>query len=107
MVGIEQTEAKEGEDYFNWETTTINKVAVEEVRIGFGRHAIECEYIGKIIELPMHIAANCNLLKQGRCELLIMYERVHMLSMSALSLCVCACIYIYVYICMYVYVYSV
>jgi hypothetical protein len=59
VVWIKQLEAEECENALDTETAAINKIAVEQIRIGFGWKSILIKDIHQIIELTVNITAHC------------------------------------------------
>mmetsp|Transcript_44882 Transcript_44882/g.100899 ORF Transcript_44882/g.100899 Transcript_44882/m.100899 type:complete len:297 (-) Transcript_44882:94-984(-) len=65
MAWVEQLPREESQDDLDREGAAVHKIAVEQVGVCFGWHAIDLPDVEKVVELAMHVSTNCDLAVVG------------------------------------------
>mmetsp|Transcript_8424 Transcript_8424/g.22899 ORF Transcript_8424/g.22899 Transcript_8424/m.22899 type:complete len:334 (-) Transcript_8424:348-1349(-) len=61
VVGVQQLPCKQNEDNLDGERASVNKVTVEEVGVGRGRHTVDLPDVHQVVVLPVHVATDGDL----------------------------------------------
>jgi hypothetical protein len=68
MVWVEDAQGKHGEDHLDRPAAAVDKVTVEKVGVGLGRHAVDLKELAQVVKLAMRVAADSDLEKGGKIK---------------------------------------
>jgi hypothetical protein len=60
VVGIEHLPSHQSHNHLHWETTSVDEVSIEKIRILFAWDSINLENIKEIVVLSVYVSADCN-----------------------------------------------